>query len=710
MLQHKHPKCWPVARWLTTFFVIASLNLSPTLAAVNTEHRCLAKDSEFSRAEAIGGAKLNFSDTLALQAILRTLNNVSRTRSAAKQQKMLLHLNQALAHSRLKVLPFVIATHAGPRSEKISVTTIYLDGNPWKDAYLGWEKLSLDGCIALGMRVKDTKWLSAPDTKRVFLTDAVESVTPIAGPIFQINAMAYGTTQEAGETHVGGIEYFKKRIPGLVRSGYKNIYLVGLLPIGDLNRKMNRGERNEEDQGTRFYTVRDPATREVRMFIDQEWPGRDDQEGSPFGSENPRMVNPRWGAIGELIKLAKELRAQGVRLTVDLVPNHIGVDDPWLNDNWDATIHIDLSKKMRPQELEHLSDQELMARYSTGAFQCFVFYRKPGDKKSRIMIAHGRAAGEDKWVNTVQLDFTNEKARRYVLETIRFWASNGFSLRADMAHLVTKVAFKHQWYPHMRWEKFHESWPKDFWEEVRDSIMPEHPDFVLMMEAYGPSVGYLAGLHPRIAVYDMDLLHLFKKYEIRDLHEIEHLKDRLIGTPLEMQRKLIHFLMNHDEKSAREEFGVEFQKLLAVYLATIPGIPFVHYRQSQGLLYRLHIEQWIPFEQDIPSPELERFYDEYLPTLEADPLFRAGGIYVLHSDNPHIMAYTRSYKNRESVVVLNFASQRQQGTIPMAGYHVPFDLQPFGYKILPRDVAVSDVQREALQRSLDDLRLLGQAA
>ena len=96
--------------------------------------------------------------------------------------------------------------------------------------------------------------------------------------------------------------------------------------------------------------------------------------------------------------------------------------------------------------------------------------------------------------------------------------------------------------------------------------------------------------------------------------------------------------------------------------------------------------------------------------LQADSLYRAGGIYILHSDNAQILAYTRSYKDRESLMVFNFSDQSQKSSIPMVGYHFPFDLPGYGYTILPRYVPDAGNQIGELKRSLESLDRLGQAA
>ena len=49
---------------------------------------------------------------------------------------------------------------------------------------------------------------------------------------------------------------------------------------------------------------------------------------------DPTTVNPELGGIEGLKSLAEAAHAAGIKILVDIVPNHVGVDDPRLNDWW----------------------------------------------------------------------------------------------------------------------------------------------------------------------------------------------------------------------------------------------------------------------------------------------------------------------------------------------------------------------------------------
>ncbi len=507
-------------------------------------------------------------------------------------------------------------------------------------------------------------------------------------PFFAINAMAFGTIKgKLGILYPGGISYLRKELKGITKNGYKNIYLAGLLPIGKFARAISRGDQSEEDKNTSLYTIREHASGKKQMVINLAEPGEKDFEGSPFAAENFRGVNSQWGTIEDLESLVKEYKAQGVNFFIDFVVNHIGIDNPWIIENWDATVH-----KMPSAEELQLTDQELLERYNqkfTGAdgnehkpHHYFVFYTVPGNKRSRIMIAHGKDPVFDGWTDTIQLDYTKQKTRQYMLETIKFWAEKGINLRCDMANLISRIEFKNNWYPQMSWEEFSNLWPREFWVEVTEQILEKYTDMKLMLEIYGDSLHYLAFLHPRIIGYNKPLLELLKN---RDVTKI---KDYLIGTPIELQEKLVNLIENHDEEPARKVFDIKLQKVAAIIIATIPGIPFVNWRQTKGYKEPLRIQQWFPLKTEPINQELEIFFAG-LGKLASASLFRHIDDYqkalrVLHPDNSNLLAFTRTYQKDRVLVVANITKNPQSGIIhPQEDAKgIKIDLQPYSYIIL----------------------------
>ena len=43
-------------------------------------------------------------------------------------------------------------------------------------------------------------------------------------------------------------------------------------------------------------------------------------------------VDSHFGTLAEYGLFSDALHARGMKLVIDLVPNHIGVEDPWVND------------------------------------------------------------------------------------------------------------------------------------------------------------------------------------------------------------------------------------------------------------------------------------------------------------------------------------------------------------------------------------------
>lgn len=190
---------------------------------------------------------------------------------------------------------------------------------------------------------------------------------PNPGALMQINALATGATFDETKRKLipGTAAQLKDRIPELIKAGYKEIYLVGLPRRGDVATRMALGDRKREEKGYKGY---DKAG-QTRIVVQTKWPGVESDLGkqyvdperasqyitaSPFASAHVTDVDPAWGTERDIIDISNMLRSEGGRLIVDVVPNHIGVDNTWIDGvteldgetipNWQATIHIDFNE------------------------------------------------------------------------------------------------------------------------------------------------------------------------------------------------------------------------------------------------------------------------------------------------------------------------------------------------------------------------------
>jgi hypothetical protein len=141
-----------------------------------------------------------------------------------------------------------------------------------------------------------------------------------------------------------------------------------------------------------------------------------------------------------------------MRLILDFIPNHLGLDHPWV---------------VEQPELFVLSIEN-----APGAFG------QPTMAGPR-WLAHGKDPYFPAWIDTVQLDHRRAETRAAVIEELRSVAKRCDGVRCDMAMLLLEEVFKRNWarYPISGARAIGE-----FWAEAIAAV--KRPDFLFVAEAY----------------------------------------------------------------------------------------------------------------------------------------------------------------------------------------------------------------------------------
>jgi glycosidase len=110
----------------------------------------------------------------------------------------------------------------------------------------------------------------------------------------------------------------------------------------------------------------------------------DDIPGSGFAITG-YSVHEDLGGKAALGRLRERLKARGLRLMLDFVPNHMGLGHPWVEDHPEYFIQgSELDQSRAPQNYTWAK-------------------RKRGD----LLLAHGRDPYFDGWPDTLQLNYAN---------------------------------------------------------------------------------------------------------------------------------------------------------------------------------------------------------------------------------------------------------------------------------------------------------------
>jgi hypothetical protein len=294
------------------------------------------------------------------------------------------------------------------------------------------------------------------------------------------------------------------------------------------------------------------------------------------------VVHPALGGDAALARLRERLRMRGLRLMLDFVPNHTGLDHPWVED------HPEYYVAGTETDLARAPQNYTWAR------------RKGGD----VLLAYGRDPYFPGWPDTLQLNYGNPATQDAMAGELLRIAGKCDGVRCDMAMLLLPEVFERTW--GIRTDPF---WPKAI-ERVRERV----PDYRFMAEVYW-DLEWTLQQHGFDYTYDKRLYD-----RLRDRHARPVREHFLAG--LDYQDKLARFLENHDEPRAAAVFPREVQEAAAVITFLSPGLRVFQQGQFQGRLKRVSPHLGRAPDEPI-NEELAKFHDRLLAVLRR-PVVRQG--------------------------------------------------------------------------------------
>ncbi len=294
------------------------------------------------------------------------------------------------------------------------------------------------------------------------------------------------------------------------------------------------------------------------------------------------VVHEVLGGDAALARLRERLRRRGLRLMLDFVPNHTGLDHPWVED--------------RPEYYVPGTERDL-AR----APQNYIRVRRRQDD---VLLAHGRDPYFPGWPDTLQLNYGNPATQEAMAAELVKIAGQCDGVRCDMAMLLLPDVFQRTW--GLKAEPF---WPKAI-RRVRGRV----PDFCFMAEVYW-DLEWTLQQQGFDTTYDKRLYDRLRDRHARPVRE--HLR-----AGLDYQDRMARFLENHDEPRAAVAFPPGVHEAAAIITYLSPGLRFFHQGQFTGRTKR--ISPHLGRAPDEPSnPELAKFYDRLLDVLRR-PAVRQG--------------------------------------------------------------------------------------
>jgi len=358
----------------------------------------------------------------------------------------------------------------------------------------------------------------------------------------------------------------------------------------------------------------------------------DDVIGSPYCVRR-YVADESFGGPEGLAAARAALAGRGIRLILDYVPNHVAPDHPWVHSQPGLFVNGD--------------ESDIRAEPAG-------WMRADGQ-----VLAHGRDPYFPPWPDVVQLNAFSPAMRAATAQTLADIAGQCDGIRCDMAMLLTNQVFAKTWAGRAGQEPAEEFWPA-----VIAGLREQHPQTVLIAEAY----------------WDMEWALQQQGF---DFCYDKRLYDRIVGgdtagvrdhlrAGLGYQSRLLRFLENHDEPRVAVTLPGDAGRAAAVAIATLPGGVLWHEGQFEGR--RVHPPVFLsrrPAEP--PDTELTAWYQRLLAAV-AGRRVRSGNWRLLEAvgwaDNDscrNLLAW--SWDGADGVgphvVVVNLSGLPAQGRVPL---------------------------------------------
>jgi glycosidase len=394
---------------------------------------------------------------------------------------------------------------------------------------------------------------------------------------------------------------------------------------------------------------------------------------------------------GEAAYIALRDRAyhHGIRLASDMVPNHMGIDSPWVIEHPEWFISRPdppyPAYSFEGPDLSHDGRVELKIEdhYYGQSDAAVVFRRRDKATGDTRYVYHGNDGTSFPWNDTAQLDYLNPAVREQVIQTILHVARLFPVIRFDAAMTLAKRHFHRLWFPGpgssgaipsraeygMSQAEFDRLMPHEFWREVVDRVAAEVPGTLLLAEAFWLMEGYFVrtlGMH---RVYNSAFMIMMRDEDNAKYRSV--IKNTLEFDP-DIMKRYVNFMSNPDERTAIDQFGKGDKYFgVAVMMSTLPGLPMFGHGQVEGFTEKYGMEyRWPRYQEDPDHWLVERHEREIAPLLKRRWLFAESAHFLLYdffnsggSVNEDVFAYSNRTGGERALVIYHNRYGSAHGTI-----------------------------------------------
>lgn len=401
--------------------------------------------------------------------------------------------------------------------------------------------------------------------------------------------------------------------------GFTHLWLMGVWATGPKCNAMAIAEPN------------------LRRAYDEIIPGwqAEDVGGSPYAIADYHVPRALGGDAG-LKEFREKLHAHGMKLILDFVPNHLGLDHAWLREQPDLFVQ---------------SSVETPGTFAQDTVRGWRW------------LAHGKDPHFFPWNDTVQLDYRLGTTRRAMRELLLSVAARCDGVRCDMAMLLLNDVFPQTW-AHLPVAA--EMPTGEFWADAIPAVKSAQPEFLFLAEVYW-------GLEDRLRGLGFDYTYDKPLYDELFWRNAAGAQHRVLGQLPEALARGAHFLENHDEPRIAAQLSPAEQRAAALVILGLPGMRFLHDGQLTGARVKLPV-QLARRGVEPPDEAVAKIYEQLLATLPGTAVGR-GQAQILAPrpawpGNPtgqtFIIVQWQTTGPAFDLVVVNLAAHRSQCYVPLA--------------------------------------------
>jgi hypothetical protein len=384
----------------------------------------------------------------------------------------------------------------------------------------------------------------------------------------------------------------------------------------------------------------------------------------------------------------------GLRLASDMVPNHMGIDSPWVVEHPEWF----LSRHDRPWPSYQFNGPDLSSdgrveikiedHYYDQSDAAVVFQRRDTSSGQTEYVYHGNDGTSFPWNDTAQLNYLRADVREKVIQTILHVARLFPIIRFDAAMTLARRHVQRLWFPipgsggsipsraefSMTQEQFDAAMPNEFWREVVDRVAVEVPGTLLLAEAFWLMEGYFVrtlGMH---RVYNSAFMNMLRDEENAKYRSV--IKNTVEFDP-DILKRYVNFMSNPDERTAIDQFGIGDKYFgVCTMMATLPGLPMFGHGQIEAFTEKYGMEYKRPRYEETPNQHLvERHQREIAPLLRNRHVFAESANFALFDfwlDNgtvdENVFAWSNRSGDQRAIAVYHNKYATTSGTLHRSSF------------------------------------------